>query len=73
VVDRKKTLKSIEKFVKEYECSATKGINELVAREMDMLKRGGASTPGLSGLRQRLFNLFIQYVEQFSASFQSSK
>ncbi len=48
--------------VKEFQCELTDDILEQIAREQDLLRRGrGASS--LAGLRKRLSNLFLQFVE----------
>lgn len=48
--------------VKEFECPLTREIVELVDREADLLNRGRKDV-SLTGLRQRLSNLFLQFVE----------
>lgn len=48
--------------VKEFECPLTREIVELIDREADLLNRGRREA-SLSGLRQRLSNLFLQFVE----------
>ena len=48
--------------VKEFECALSREIVELVDREADLLNRGRKDS-SLSGLRQRLANLFLQFVE----------
>lgn len=48
--------------VKEFDCNLTREIVELVDREADMLNRG-RSEKSLEGLRKRLANLFLQFIE----------
>lgn len=48
--------------VKEFECALSREIVELVDREADLLNRGRKDS-SLAGLRQRLANLFLQFVE----------
>jgi hypothetical protein len=48
--------------VKEFDCRLTRECVELIDREIDMLKRGRGEA-SLVGLRQRLANLFLQFIE----------
>ncbi|CAD8114686.1 unnamed protein product [Paramecium primaurelia] len=48
--------------VKEWDCNLTREIVDLIDREADMLNRGRPE-PSLEGLRQRLQNLFLQFIE----------
>lgn len=48
--------------VKEFDCNLSREIEELIDREADMLNRG-RSDGSLDGLRKRLANLFLQFVE----------
>lgn len=48
--------------VKEFDCNLTREIVELIDREADMLNRGRGET-SLEGLRRRLSNLFLQFIE----------
>jgi hypothetical protein len=48
--------------VKEFDCNLTREIVDLIDREADMLNRGRSET-SLEGLRKRLANLFLQFVE----------
>ncbi|EAS01129.2 IQ and ubiquitin-like domain protein (macronuclear) [Tetrahymena thermophila SB210] len=48
--------------VKEWDCNLTREIVELIDREADMLNRGRPEA-SLEGLRQRLCNLFLQFIE----------
>ena len=48
--------------VKEWDCNITREIVELIDREADMLNRGRPEN-SLEGLRQRLCNLFLQFIE----------
>eukprot|EP00831_Metopus_contortus_P021407 TRINITY_DN1956_c0_g1_i5.p1 TRINITY_DN1956_c0_g1~~TRINITY_DN1956_c0_g1_i5.p1 ORF type:complete len:526 (-),score=131.84 TRINITY_DN1956_c0_g1_i5:45-1622(-) len=48
--------------VNEFDCSLTRDIVDLIDREADMLNRG-RSEKSLEGLRKRLCNLFLQFIE----------
>ena len=48
--------------VKEWDCNLTRQIVELIDREANMLDRGRPEK-SLEGLRQRLANLFLQFIE----------
>ena len=48
--------------VKEFDCNLTREIVDLIDREADMLNRGRSET-SLEGLRKRLSNLFLQFIE----------
>jgi hypothetical protein len=48
--------------VKEFECNLTREIVDLIDREADMLNRG-RNEVSLDGLRKRLCNLFLQFIE----------
>lgn len=48
--------------VKEFDCNLTREIVDLIDREADMLNRG-RSEASLEGLRKRLSNLFLQFIE----------
>lgn len=48
--------------VKEFYCNLTTEIVDLIDREADMLNRGRGET-SLDGLRKRLCNLFLQFIE----------
>ena len=48
--------------VKEFDCSISREIVELIDREIDTIKRG-RSEKTLKGLRQRLSNLFLSFLE----------
>ena len=48
--------------VKEFDCNLTREIVDLIDREADMLNRG-RSEVSLEGLRKRLSNLFLQFIE----------
>lgn len=48
--------------VKEFDCNLTREIVDLIDREADMLNRGRNET-SLEGLRKRLANLFLQFIE----------
>ena len=59
--DRLDVLMHVKWTVKEFDCPLTREITQLIDREVDMLERG---RPGrsLSGLRQRLENLFLDFI-----------
>ena len=48
--------------VTEFDCPLTRDIVQLIDREADMLNRG-RSEASLQGLRTRLANLFLQFIE----------
>ena len=48
--------------VKEFDCNLTREIVDLIDREADMLNRGRTEA-SLEGLRKRLSNLFLQFIE----------
>ena len=48
--------------VKEFDCNLTREIVDLIDREADMLNRG-RNEASLEGLRKRLSNLFLQFIE----------
>ena len=48
--------------VKEFDCNLTREIVDLIDREADLLNRG-RSEASLEGLRKRLCNLFLQFIE----------
>lgn len=60
--ERLDILLHIKWTVKEFECQLTREIVELVDREADILNRG-RSARSLEGQRQRLSNLFLQFIE----------
>jgi len=62
VDERLDVLLHVKWTVKEFDCILTRDIVELIDREADLLNRGrkGAS---LDGLRKRLSNLFLQFIE----------
>ncbi len=67
-------LLNVKYTVKEFDCNLTREIMELTIRERDMLSRGRPAS-SLVGLRKRLENLFLQFIETpdfnpGSASFQ---
>ena len=60
--ERLDVLLNVKWTVNEFECALTRDIVELIEREADLLNRGrGADT--LGGLRGRLGNLFLQFIE----------
>jgi hypothetical protein len=62
VDERLDVLLHVKWTVKEFECPLTKEIIELIDREADMLNRG-RKEKSLEGLRKRLSNLFLQFIE----------
>merc|ERR1719182_1358410 len=60
--ERLDVLLHVKWTVKEFDCNLTRDIVELIDREADMLNRGRSET-SLSGLRKRLANLFLQFIE----------
>ena len=62
VDERLDVLLHVKWTVKEFDCNLSRDIVELIDREADMLNRG-RSEASLSGLRKRLANLFLQFIE----------
>jgi hypothetical protein len=60
--DRIDILLHVQYTVKEFDCDLTRDISALINREQDLLRRG-RSAQSLSALRQRLSNLFLQFVK----------
>jgi len=60
--ERLDVLLHVKWTVKEFDCNLTRDIVELIDREADMLNRGRAEA-SLQGLRMRLANLFLQFIE----------
>ena len=60
--ERLDVLLHIKWTVKEFDCSLTREIVDLIDREADLLNRG-RSPKTLAGLRQRVANLFLQFCE----------
>jgi len=60
--ERLDVLLHVKWTVKEFDCNLSREIVELVDREADLLNRG-RSVASLEGLRKRLANLFLQFVE----------
>jgi hypothetical protein len=60
--ERLDVLLHVKWTVKEFDCNLTRDIVELIDREADMLNRGRSET-SLQGLRKRLANLFLQFIE----------
>ena len=60
--ERLDVLLHVKWTVKEFDCNLTREVVELVDREADLLNRG-RSVASLEGLRKRLANLFLQFVE----------
>jgi hypothetical protein len=53
---------SVQWTVREFDCALSRDIVELCDREAELLNRG-RSVASLSGLRSRLSNLFLQFIE----------
>ena len=62
VDERLDVLLHVKWTVKEFDCNLSRDIVELIDREADMLNRGRGEA-SLSGLRKRLANLFLQFIE----------
>lgn len=62
VDERLDVLLHVKWTAKEFDCNLTREIVDLVDREADMLNRGRPET-SFKGLRRRLANLFLQFVE----------
>eukprot|EP00742_Colponemidia_sp_Colp-10_P002456 GILJ01002618.1.p1 GENE.GILJ01002618.1~~GILJ01002618.1.p1 ORF type:complete len:632 (+),score=127.59 GILJ01002618.1:43-1896(+) len=60
--ERLDVLLHVKWTVKEFDCNLTREIVDLIDREADMLNRG-RSERSLEGLRKRLSNLFLQFIE----------
>jgi len=60
--ERLDVLLHVKWTVKEFDCNLTRDVVELIDREADMLNRGRSET-SLVGLRKRLANLFLQFIE----------
>jgi len=60
--ERLEVLLNIKWTAKEFDCRLTRDIIELCDREAEMLHRGRKEST-LAGLRQRLSNLFLQFIE----------
>lgn len=62
VDERLNMLLHVKWTVQEFDCALTRQIVELIDREADMLHRG-RKEKSLEGLRRRLSNLFLQFIE----------
>mmetsp|Transcript_8776 Transcript_8776/g.13000 ORF Transcript_8776/g.13000 Transcript_8776/m.13000 type:complete len:530 (-) Transcript_8776:22-1611(-) len=62
VDERLDVLLHVKWTVKEFDCILTRDIVELIDREGDMLNRG-RSDRAMEGMRKRLSNLFLQFIE----------
>ncbi|KAJ8611321.1 hypothetical protein CTAYLR_006611 [Chrysophaeum taylorii] len=62
VDDRLQMLLNVKWTVQEFSCQLTRDIVELCDREADLLSRGRPED-SLEGLRRRLSNLFLQFIE----------
>ncbi|CAF3144279.1 unnamed protein product [Rotaria sp. Silwood2] len=60
--ERLDILLTLKHTVKEHECRLTEEIIQLIDREADLLMRG-TKEENLSGLRQRISTLFLQYIK----------
>ncbi|ETI54995.1 hypothetical protein L917_02076 [Phytophthora nicotianae] len=62
VDERLDMLLHVKWTVQEFDCALTRELVELIDREADMLSRG-RKEKSLEGLRKRLTNLFLQFIE----------
>eukprot|EP00753_Platysulcus_tardus_P018650 PLAT7002.1.p1 GENE.PLAT7002.1~~PLAT7002.1.p1 ORF type:complete len:768 (+),score=410.07 PLAT7002.1:32-2305(+) len=60
--ERLDVLLHVKWTVKEFDCNLTRNIVDLIDREADLLNRG-RSEKSLEGLRKRINNLFLQFIE----------
>jgi len=60
--ERLDVLLHVKWTVKEFDCNLTREIVDLIDREADLLNRG-RSEDSLGGLRKRITNLFLQFIE----------
>ncbi|CAF1503941.1 unnamed protein product [Rotaria magnacalcarata] len=60
--ERLDILLTLKHTVKEHECRLTQEVIQLIDREADLLMRG-TKEENLSGLRQRIATLFLQYIK----------
>jgi hypothetical protein len=60
--ERLDVLLHVKWTVKEFDCNLTRNIVELIDREADLLNRGRAEK-SLEGLRKRLSNMFLRFIE----------
>lgn len=61
-LQRVDVLLHVKYTVKEFDCTLTRDIVELIEREEDLLRRG-RSEKSMDGLRRRLANLFLQFID----------
>lgn len=61
-LQRVDVLLHVKYTVKEFDCDLTRDIVELIEREEDLIRRGRTEV-SLKGLRQRLSNLFLQFID----------
>jgi hypothetical protein len=61
-LQRVDVLLHVKYTVKEFDCDLTRNIVELIQREEDLIRRG-RSDKSLEGLRKRLSNLFLQFID----------
>ena len=62
VDERLDVLLHVKWTVKEFDCNLTRDVVDLIDREADLLNRGRKEKT-LEGLRKRLSNLFLQFIE----------
>merc|ERR1711871_1540065 len=60
--ERLDVLLHVKWTVKEFDCSLTRDIVDLIDREADLINRGRGES-SMIGLRRRLSNLFLQFIE----------
>jgi len=61
-VERTDVLLNVKYAVKEFDCQLTREIVELIEREDDLMRRG-RSERSLSGLRKRIAQLFLDFIQ----------
>ena len=62
IEERREVLIHVKLTVEEFDCKLTREIGELIGREVDLLRRGRPESM-MQGSRQRLVNLFLQFIE----------
>ena len=60
--ERLDVLLHVKWTVKEFDCILTRELVDLIDREADLLNRGRPEA-SLDGLRKRILNLFLQFIE----------
>jgi hypothetical protein len=62
VEERLEILLHVKWTVKQFDCSLTRELTELLDREADLLNRG-RSEKSMDALRKRISNMFLQFIE----------